>query len=739
MGEILSAAGLLRRLREDLPGAPLYVSCGTVAGRAIAEEKLARIADGVFYAPLDFRFAVRSVLRRIRPQIVVVMETEIWPNLYREAKRSGCGLVVVNGRISDKAIGRYRALAWFFRHALAWPDAILAQTEVSAERYRMLGAPSGRVSVAGNLKYDFDPRSGAVPEAVAATLRATGAEQVWIAASTMPPAHAGDVDEDDLVIEAWASVSRQFPRSLLLLVPRKPERFDPAAEKLERSGTPFVRRSALPAGGIRLALPSVLLVDTIGELSSLYQVADLVFMGGTVAHRGGHNILEPAAFGKIVIVGPHMENFPEIGAEFHAGGAVARIDDGAGLAAEVIRLLGGTKARREIGERARALAESKRGVTGRVAERLSRLYEEAVPSRTRNGLVGAVTCPLARLWSAGSRLKLARDARDARRLATPVISVGGLAMGGVGKTPFVLYLARRLGEIGCRPAILTRGYRRRSQERVSVYPAGAVAPADETGDEAQIFLRSGAAPVGIGAERYDAGRELESRMCPGLFLLDDGFQHRRLHRDLDIVLIDVQDPWAGGDLFPRGRLREPIEALARAHVLVLTRSESWRSYTGIEGRLRALNPGAEILHAEFCPESWLRLEDGDAAGVSELAGKPVAAFCGLANPGGFWRTLEQLGCRPVYRRSFADHHRYSAREIDALARAATDAGAGILVTTEKDAMNLPADTAGRLAPLKLRWLRIGLRVAGEDRLIEAIRARLGFSAGSAAQGREGSA
>ncbi|MBN8734272.1 MAG: hypothetical protein J0L64_27295, partial [Acidobacteria bacterium] len=160
VGEVLTSVRLLRELRAELPGARLYVSVSTLAGRALAEEKLAGVADAVFYAPLDFALVVRRVMRRMRPRVLIVQETEIWPNLWNEAKRFGAGLVVVNGRISDKAFPKYKALGWFFRGVLELPDRVLAQGELSLQRFRELGAPVERSAVGGNLKYDFDP-SGA--------------------------------------------------------------------------------------------------------------------------------------------------------------------------------------------------------------------------------------------------------------------------------------------------------------------------------------------------------------------------------------------------------------------------------------------------------------------------------------------------------------------------------------------------------------------------------------------------
>ena len=172
VGEVLSLVELLRQLRTERPSVQLFVSTTTLAGRALATQKLAGLADGVFFAPLDYRSTVRRVLRRLRPSLVVVLETEIWPNLYRVAKRAGASLLVVNGRISERALPRYRRWRWFFRHVLCWPDSILVQTPEDARRYVLAGAPPDRVHVGGNLKYDFTPPSAGIAPDVAAFLNA---------------------------------------------------------------------------------------------------------------------------------------------------------------------------------------------------------------------------------------------------------------------------------------------------------------------------------------------------------------------------------------------------------------------------------------------------------------------------------------------------------------------------------------------------------------------------------------
>lgn len=686
VGEVLSAVELIRRIRGAQPRAEIFVSVATLAGRDVAEQKLAGLANGVFYAPLDFRSVIKRVLRRLRPAVVVVLETEIWPNLYREAKRAGASLMVVNGRISDRALPRYRSYAWFFKHVLRWPDAILVQSQQDRDRYLLAGAPSERVHVAGNLKYDFTPPAAALAADLAG-------DPVWIAASTTAPVEAGDPDEDEVVIQAFQTLSSRYPHLLLVLAPRRPERFPVVAEKLAQAGVNFARRSERRQD---VWLPGVLLLDSIGELAGLFARATVVFMGGTLAQRGGHNILEPAFFGKPVIVGPHMENFAAIIEEFSDAGAVVKIDDARALAGAVEALLKNPERAAGIGRRAAALATGKRGTADRIAEQILTAADEGVPNPGRLLDARITLGPLASLWAAGNAANISRS--KPRSLQTKVISIGGISMGGAGKSPFVLYLAQKLDEAGQNPAILTRGYGRKSRLDV-IIPRGESASVAQTGDEAQIFIRRGVAHVGIGANRYEVGRKMEQQLHPGVFLLDDGFQHFGLKRDRDIVLIDALDPLGGG-VFPLGRLREPVSALARATAVVITRAEN--RHTGIERLIRQHNAKAPIFRSRVMV-------------TGEIPQGPVAAFCGLGQPRTFWRTLDELGIPVVCRLRFPDHHRYTQADVRDIERQA--AGAAALVTTEKDLMNLPAGVG---LPLKIYCLHIGIEIEDEEELLRLI-------------------
>jgi 3-deoxy-D-manno-octulosonic-acid transferase len=711
VGEVLACAGFVDRLRAEFPHSRVFVSTTTLAGYATALQKLDGAAAGVFFAPVDTVWAVRRVLRTLQPSALVVAETEIWPNLFRETKRTGAALVLVNGRVSDAALPRYRRLAGLFRVVLPQVDAVLAQSPEMVERFRELGAPAERVRNAGNFKFDFEARAA---EPGSPVLEWAAGARVWIAASTMPPAEAGDPDEDDVVIAAFGELRRARPDLRLILVPRKPERFDAAARKLDAAGMPFVRRSTMQGGG------PVLLLDTIGELSGLFGAADVVFMGGTLARRGGHNILEPALFGKPVIVGPHMENFQAISDEFHAADACVEIADADVLAGAVARLLESPDAAREIGQRAKACAEARRGATARAVQVVRELYDAGIPRYRMAQPWFAGAWPLARVWKWGSLRRQRRQVGQQRALDIPVISIGNITMGGTGKTPCVLRLAALLRAAGHRPGILTRGYGRGSPESHLALAPGALMRAEHTGDEPQIFVRSGLAPVGIGADRYQAGTALIVGFGPDLMLLDDGMQHRKLARDLDVVLIDALKPFGGGHLFPLGRLREPMEGLERAGAVLITRSAFSDLTPAIVNTVRRYNRHVPVFSASVEPDVWVEPASGTEYSAAEPPFDRAGVFCGLGNPLAFRRTLESLGVMPVNVVEFPDHHRYRPQELQRVAEQMAVLGAEALVTTEKDFVNLCEDWEALIAPLRLYWLKVEMGIEREQELLELV-------------------
>ena len=721
-GEVASAIPLIRALQAGDPLVPIYLSTSTVAGRRAAEHQASTLVDGIFYAPIDYPSSIRRVIRAIRPALLIILETEIWPNLHHEARQSGAQVVIVNGRISDRTWPRYRNLRWFFQPLLQIPELVCLQNAKEYDRYAALGVPRSRLETLGNLKFD------ASISAAKTNLPTFGAEHICICASTAGPnergsAHRHSVDEDEIAIRTFEALARDFPRLLLILAPRQPARFEEVAEKLELAKVNFVRRTQLKARRpIALQLPAVLLLDTIGELAGAYALAQAVFVGGSLAPRGGHNIIEPAAAGAAVVIGPHMENFESVTAEFEQAKAVVQIHGEEGLAPALKSLLLDAARRSELAARARAVVERHRGTAQRIADRLWPLFHSASLAPRRNLFTRSVLSLLAFAWCQGGTIKrrgYERYAASVPSLGVPVISIGAITAGGSGKTPFTAYVAAQLRERSYFPAILTRGYRRGSPARDLVFPPGAKVPVAFTGDEAQIFLRRSIAPIGIGANRYETAQVLRFQF-PGtdVFLLDDGFQHARIHRDFDLVLIDGLDPFGGGDVIPAGRLREPLTALRRADAFVVTRAQDDLRYEAICRRLRQYNPSAPCFRTRLVARNWRDYRTG--ARLDSLEARRVAGFCGLGNPQNFWSTLESLGLQVVFRWEFEDHHTYKSYELQRLAHQARTHGAEVLVTTEKDRINCPNHFEKAIAPLDLAWLEIELEIEEEARFFELL-------------------
>ncbi|HWF45387.1 MAG TPA: tetraacyldisaccharide 4'-kinase [Bryobacteraceae bacterium] len=716
-GEVTSAVPLLEILRsQGTLRIPVYLSTSTLAGRTAAERRLSTLLDGVFYAPFDYASCVRRVLRVLRPSLVIVLETEIWPNLYAETVRTGAALVILNGRISTRTWPKYHALRWFFEPILRLPEAIYVQTPSDRDRYLALGVPDERLHLEGNLKYDA---SSAPPPSQLPTF---GAGRVWVAASTVGPNEAGSVerhsiDEDDLVLDTFAALASEFPDLLLILAPRQPQRFPVVARKLERRGIPHARRTNLPPS---LELPAILLLDTVGELAGAFTLAQVAFVGGSIAPRGGHNILEPAAAGTAVVVGPHMQNFEAIAQDFREAGALVEIQSADELTPTIRKLLTDLAEAAELGRRARNVVLRNQGVSLRIAKQLWPLYYGAFRSPPRGLISRCLLAPFAWLWKQGGILKRARSIRHARALPVPVISVGGITVGGSGKTPFTNYLASLLRRQGQIPAVLTRGYRRRSPAEMLILPQGSRIPPAFTGDEAQIFLRAGQAAIGIGSRRYDAGRLLlrefpETSVC----LLDDGFQHASLPRDCDIVVIDGLDPFGGGEVVPLGRLREPLDALARASLFVVTRAEQDLRFDAIRRGLQRYNAAAPVFRTRLVARHWVDYQSSDR--VPQLPASRVAAFCGLGNPQSFWSTLESLNLEVVFRWSFPDHHVYRPMELSRIAQQARFHGAEIIVTTEKDRVNCPERLDRVIYPFSMAWLEIEFALENEPGFMTLLR------------------
>jgi 3-deoxy-D-manno-octulosonic-acid transferase len=717
VGEVLAAVPLVEELRRRTARTPIFVSVSTLAGREMAAQRLEHLTDGIFYAPLDYVWTVRRVLRRIRPSVLVILETEIWPNLFCEARRIGCGVVLVNGRISDRALPRYRRFARVFAPVLSLCDRILVQSDEMRERFVISGAPADVVEVGGNLKYDFRLEPLAVDSPVRAFIAAGQGRPIWIAASTSTDGH---VEEEDDVIAA----QRALPGWRLIMAPRKPHRFDLVAKKLEGSGLRWTRRTAFENAGA-----DVLLLDSIGELAGTFEHADAVFMGGTISDMGGHNILEPAMAGKPVIAGPHLENFREIEKHFDQHRAVMRIATGIELADAVVRAARDP----ELGRRGLLAAGMKGGAAKRAADAVMALYDSRYPHTRPMQPAWACLWLLAQIWRVASARDRRRKMARRRRLTVPVISIGNITAGGTGKTPVTLELLNDFTPL--KPGLLTRGHGRHTQDIVLLAKGDERPPIERTGDEAQLYIgatsREEAAgggrrihvPIGIGADRAETGERLLLEADVAVLFLDDGFQHLQLARDFDLVLIDALMPFGGGHLLPLGRLREPLEGLGRADAFLITRSRAAANLKAIVSVLRRYNPDAPIYFAWLENRRWTNLK-GDVLDVRAFSGAKAVAFCGLGNPESFWRSLADVGVNPIARHFYGDHHRYTPNELRRLAQHSRESGAELLLTTAKDAVNLCAEFEAVAKPMQVYWLEIGVGIDRRDDLLERIERKI---------------
>ena len=300
VGEVLALSEVIRQLRTDFPHHRVVVSTTTDTGQNLAKTRFG--AENVFYFPFDFKICVTPYFKALRPELVVIAETEFWPNFLRAAKQHRAQIAVVNARISDRSFPGYRRWRAVLSRILSSVDIFLAQTAEDARRLKEIGAPEDRVFVAGNLKFDV-PAPAASP--IVSQLRSafhSSAGPTIVCGSTV----AG---EEPLLLAAFKDVLARYPGSVMLLAPRHPERFDEVNNLLQQSGLPFHKRSTW--NGEQLS-GGVLVIDSIGELASLYALADIAFVGGSLVPRGGHSILEPAQHGVAILTGPHTENFRDI-------------------------------------------------------------------------------------------------------------------------------------------------------------------------------------------------------------------------------------------------------------------------------------------------------------------------------------------------------------------------------------------------------------------------------------------
>lgn len=367
VGETLAVAGLVKELQRRYPDRNIFLSSVTATGREAGTKRLPGIA-GQFYLPFDWAWTVRRVLEQIRPSVLLIVETELWPNLLKTANEFGCRTILVNARVSERSFPGYRRIRPFMRRVLQNIHRICTQTKTDAERFEALGALPDRVVVTGNLKFDGrPPEFGSFGIQIRKVLSEANRGPVFVVGSTMQ-------GEEPLVLKAWETIQREHPRALMVLAPRHPARFEEVARLLQNQHRSCIRRTSFSQGNAgmlrQLVSSEILLLDTIGELAETFGIADVVFVGGSLVPTGGHNVVEPAFWGKPIIFGPHMNNFRDVASLFIRAGAAVQVTNPDVLAGAVNHLFDHPADADAMGERAKGVVSEQAGAALRILNQM---------------------------------------------------------------------------------------------------------------------------------------------------------------------------------------------------------------------------------------------------------------------------------------------------------------------------------------------------------------------------------
>ena len=378
VGETQAARPLAQRLKQEFPHHALVVSTITLTGQKLARDVFRKQAESVFYFPFDWRWSVRRALKTINPAAVLIMETELWPNFLRECKSREIPVALVNGRISRQSFRRYSLIKFFLRKVLTSVSMAIMQSETDAQRLQTLGMPAEKIFTAGNLKFDADV--GKDLAEIANEIAERFGLQVGSSDTPLILAASTHAPEEQIILDSLKQLRAQQPVRLML-APRHPERFNEVASLIQNSGLSWARRMNLPESSDANA--TVILLDTIGELPATYPFASVVFVGGSIVDRGGHNVLEPAAAGTAVVTGAHTHNFHAIVNQMEEAGALVQLPDEQGTSMAIphitkvfAKLLANPEARAELGRRAKQLIADNQGAAERTIKLLEPLLKE---------------------------------------------------------------------------------------------------------------------------------------------------------------------------------------------------------------------------------------------------------------------------------------------------------------------------------------------------------------------------
>lgn len=766
VGEIVATSPLVKQIRKEMPGRPILVSAFTVGGYDMAKQIIPE-ADAIIYFPLDLPFVSESLVKRIKPGVFMPVETELWPNFLRSLRERHIPVMMVNGRISEKSVKTYRYMYGIWDDILNTVTRFCMQSSIDADYIASLGADKSKIFVTGNTKFDqtYAEVTDEDLKNYRQQLGIEGAYPVIVAGSTHP-------GEEKALFRVFKEVRKNFKDARLLIAPRKPVRSAEIAKLAESNGFDVGYRSKMLEHGAETH--SVVMLDTIGELGRIYAVGDLVFVGGSLATTGGHNVLEPAAHAKPILVGPNMQNFKDSYALLSKVGACKMVKNVEELISETLDILQNDECRQKMGDAAWRVIQENRGADVRsiaYLKELMQLYEkpsqhyanypvnvrnltEAGSGSLRHGdaLIQYMTqlaygpdTPfsgwlllvflrlVSYLYKFAVQTKLSLfNWGILRKVKLPayVISVGNLTVGGTGKTPTAQKIAEIMSNRGYRVVILNRGYRSHWDKNIGVVSDGKQISmtAYEAGDEAYLMAKTlPNIPVIIGKNRAVTGKYAVEHFQAEVIVMDDGYQHWRLARDLDIVLVDTITMFGNGNVLPRGILREPLKNLNRADLFIFTKTNQSSAMNKILLRetIARYNNQAPIAESIHKPQNFVEIGEwynnaGRQIALESLQGKKVIVFSAIGNPVSFEQTVVSMGVTLLEAVRYPDHHDYGMSEMQYISDRAKELNAVAVITTTKDAVKIPTEFIYADREMPLYVLNMEIEITDNYENIEKI-------------------
>ena len=759
VGEIVATSPLVKQIRQEMPDRPILVSAFTVGGYNMAKQIIPE-ADAIIFFPLDLPFVAESMVKRIHPGVFMPVETELWPNFLRAIRERHIPVMMVNGRISEKSVKTYRYLYGIWDDMLSTVSRFCMQSSIDADYIYSLGADKNKIFVTGNTKFD-QTYAEVTSEDYARYKEELGlcnSYPIIMAGSTHP-------GEEKALFDAFKKVREQYADARLVIAPRKVNRADEISKLASSYGFETGYRSKmLENPGLRKEYPVVLL-DTIGELGRIYAVGDVVFVGGSLCKTGGHNVLEPAAHAKPIIVGPNMQNFKDSYSLLSKVGACKMVNNVSELANEMLDIIGNDERREKMGAASLQVIKENRGADIRSIHYLKELLDlTSVPSReyasypinTRGindegggglrhsdaiiqyiyqiaygpetpfygWLILGFLRGCSYLYEYGVRLKLAMyniGLKKKEKLNCCVISIGNITVGGTGKTPTAQKMADLIKRMGYRVVILNRGYRSHWEKEIGVVSDGnkIFMTAYEAGDEAYLMAKTlPGIPVVIGKNRAITGKYAVEKLNAEVIIMDDGYQHWHLERDLDVVLVDTLNMFGNGCVLPRGMLREPLENLNRGDLFLLTKTDqsSVLSRMQLRKTIEKYNAKAPVVESVHHPKNFVEIADWykgitqNHMELSEFEGKNVMVFSAIGNPSSFEQTLSSIGLNIKEAVRYPDHHDYGMLEMQYIIERASSQKAVAMVTTSKDAVKIPTEFIYSAREIPLYILNMDIQV-----------------------------